>query len=312
MDERRRLAWLLGGDPAVRWRVLRDLMDADPARVAEERRRVGAEGWGKRLLALQHESGLWSHDLGPHSARGLYMPKWISTHYTLLLLARLGLDADHPAAAAGCGALLDRASWLPSGGIRLWVRDVTDVCVCAMVLTVLQAFGQDTEAQARLRAFLLDVQLADGGWNCERESHHGSFHTTLSVLEAFQDGPADSAVDRAAARGREFFLLHRLYCSHRTGEIARPAFTRFPIPHSWHFDSLRGLGHFVAAGAPRDERLEDAIALVHRRRRSDGRWAASARAPGQVHFELERTRKPSRWVTLHCDRILRWWGGRAG
>lgn len=27
----------------------------------------------------------------------------------------------------------------------------------------------------------------------------------------------------------------------------------------------------------------------------------------RVHFELEPAGKPSRWVTLNCLRILRWW-----
>ena len=45
--------WLLEGDPAIRWQVMRDLLDADPDRVAAERSRVAREGWGARLLALQ-------------------------------------------------------------------------------------------------------------------------------------------------------------------------------------------------------------------------------------------------------------------
>ncbi len=307
MNDQRTIDWLLQGDPAIRWQVLRDLVDATPAQVAAERQRIGTEGWGKRLLDRQHSSGLWSHDLGPKSNRGLYMPKWISTHYTLLLLARLGLEAGQPAAADGCRALLRGASWVGTGGLRLWVTDVTDVCVNAMVLTMLQAFGQDSEVQERLRSFLLEVQLEDGGWNCEMDSDHGSFHTALSVLEAFQGGPSSPAIEHAAQRGREFFLAHRLYCSHRTGEVARPAFTRFPIPYSWHFDALRGLAYFASVGAPRDERLADAVALVRERQRADGRWKVNARATGQVHFELERAGQPSRWVTLHCLKILKWW-----
>jgi hypothetical protein len=306
------LDWLLQGDPAIRWRVLRDLADADPDRATAERRHIATEGWGRRLLDGQRPDGLWSSDQGPKSHRGLYMPKWISTHYTLLLLSRLGLEPRHPAAAAGCRALLDRASWLPSGGIRLWTRDVTDVCVCAMVLSILQAFDQAPDAQARLRSYLLGVQLADGGWNCRMDSSHGSFHTTLSTLEALHGGPSDPGIDRAVQRGREFFLVHRLYCSHRTGEVARASFQRLPIPYSWHFDALRGLGHFASADAPRDDRLADAVAVLRGRRQPDGRWKANARASGQVHFELEPAGRPSRWVTMCCLEILRWWDGDGG
>ena len=42
--------WLLDGDPAIRWQVLRDLTEAPPDQVAAERARVETEGWGARLV----------------------------------------------------------------------------------------------------------------------------------------------------------------------------------------------------------------------------------------------------------------------
>src|ERR1041385_8593665 len=53
------LEWLLDSDPAIRWQVLRDLVDAPAEVVAAERARVATEGWGDRLLALQGEDGQW-------------------------------------------------------------------------------------------------------------------------------------------------------------------------------------------------------------------------------------------------------------
>src|SRR5690242_16900201 len=52
--------WLLDGDPAIRWQVLRDLLDAPESEVAAERARVEHEGWGARLLALRAPDGLWA------------------------------------------------------------------------------------------------------------------------------------------------------------------------------------------------------------------------------------------------------------
>ena len=56
------LQWLLEGDPAIRWRVLRDLTDASDEEVIRERARVANEGWGARLLAAQDPNG---HSLLP-------------------------------------------------------------------------------------------------------------------------------------------------------------------------------------------------------------------------------------------------------
>ncbi len=54
------LDWLLDSDPAIRWQVLRDLVDAPAEVVAAERARVATEGWGARLLALQGDDGQWA------------------------------------------------------------------------------------------------------------------------------------------------------------------------------------------------------------------------------------------------------------
>lgn len=51
------VAWLLDGDPAIRWKVLRDLTDASAADIETERALVATSGWGDRLLALQDPSG---------------------------------------------------------------------------------------------------------------------------------------------------------------------------------------------------------------------------------------------------------------
>jgi hypothetical protein len=118
---------------------------------------------------------------------------------------------------------------------------------------------------------------------------------------------SDRAVEEAAARGREFFAVHRLYCSHRTGELVDPSFTRMVFPPGWHHDLLRGLDHFQAAGAPRDQRLADAVAALRSKRRADDTWATNAPYPGRYWFRLEPAGRPSRINTLRALRVLRWW-----
>ncbi|WP_308036387.1 hypothetical protein [Arthrobacter sp. zg-Y1110] len=53
--------WLLQGDPAIRWQVLRDILDAPQDEVAAERARVEHEGWGAGLLALRAPDGQWAN-----------------------------------------------------------------------------------------------------------------------------------------------------------------------------------------------------------------------------------------------------------
>ncbi|WP_332667811.1 hypothetical protein [Aeromicrobium sp.] len=295
--------WLLAGDVSIRWQVMQYLIGASPAEVAAERERVATEGWGARLLAAQDTDGLW--------AGALYSPKWTSTTYTLLLLRRLGLAADNSQARRGCRRLWEAASD-HGGGLNLAksIRE-PETCITGMLVLLATTFGGAEDRVDRTVDWLLEQQLADGGWNCETlrsGSRHGSFHTSITVLEALlaYRGTGGTPVNEALAKGEEFFLRHRLFKSHRTARVADEAFTRFPFPPQWHFDALRGLEYFQSASAARDDRLKDAVDLVRGLRRPDGTWRRYRPYPGRTWFEMEPA-GPSRWATLRCLRVLSWW-----
>src|SRR5512141_931601 len=88
--------WLLDSDPAIRWQVLRDLVDAPAEIVAAERARVASDGWGARLLALQGADGQWAGG-ACFPAEGWVHDEdqgqpWTSTLPTLQLLCEFGID----------------------------------------------------------------------------------------------------------------------------------------------------------------------------------------------------------------------------
>lgn len=61
--------------------------------------------------------------------------------------------------------------------------------------------------------------------------------------------------------------IHRLYKSHRTGEVFDTAMTRMPFPHRWRYDFIRALDYFSACNAPCDKRMSDAIELLKKNER---------------------------------------------
>jgi hypothetical protein len=120
------------------------------------------------------------------------------------------------------------------------------------------------------------------------DRRHSSFHTTIVTLEALQAwqfgvGRPERVVV-AARRGGVFFAVHRLYRSHRTGEVVDPSFTRMVFPPGWRHDVSRGLDHFQAADAPSGPQLGDAVELLQAKHRSTATWTTNAPYPGRYGF----------------------------
>ena len=326
------VGWLLDGDPAIRWQVMRDLAGAPDRVVVAERARVAVEGWGARLLALQQPHGQWPagtpafpseaaekwwRSLGP-ARQGTLFPAWTSTTWSLALLRAFGLDPDSAAARHAVGLVRENVQW--EHDAEPFFAGETEPCINGRVVALGAYFGVDVAAVVRR---LLGEQMADGGWNCEQEngSARGSFHTTIDVLEGLLEyeraAGAPPDVTKARLHGQEYLLERRLFRRLSTGQpvgqdrkTGRPAaWTRFSYPVFWHYDVLRGLDYLRAAGAAPDDRATEAIELVRSKRDADGRWPLENPHPGELHFAIDDGEgKPSRWNTLRAMRVLRWYG----
>ncbi|PJI84710.1 squalene cyclase [Luteimicrobium subarcticum] len=324
------VGWLLEGDPAVRWQVLRDLLDAPEDVWRAERARVATEGWGARLLALQDDDGLW--------AGGAFFPSgftrrqwedegqpWTATAWAVHDLRDLGLDPASDAARRTVRLVGANARW-DEGDQPFWDGEVEE-CINGRTLADGCWFGVDMSALAERLAG--EVQ-PDGGWNCERAegSVRSSFDSTINVLEglaAFEAATGGTAATRAARRsGEEFLLARGLFRRASTGEPADPSYLLLHHPARFHHDVLRGLDHFRVAAAldraapdgashavpdPRpDPRLAGAVDVLRGKRRPDGRWALERELRGRTWFGVEDgVGEPSRWLTMQALRVLRWW-----
>lgn len=304
------LKWLLEGDPSVKWQVHKDLLDSPPEIYNPIRSQISEVGWGARLLSLQDPSGTW--------ANGLYSPKWISTTYTSLLLIHLGLSPDTPQIQKPCQILLDKG-FFHDGGINYFKNlPYSEMCITGMVLKILSYFGYKDSRIHQIVDFILQEQMADGGWNCRkpRGDTHSSFHTTISVLEGLAIYRKNFSslhkkriikIEKASEKAPEFLLQHKLFRSHRTGEIFDKKMTVIHFPPRWHYDFLRILDYFQAIDYPVDSRMEESIELLRKKRKKDGTWNQYSNWAGRVFFELEPVGKPGRFNTLRALRVLKWW-----
>ena len=294
--------------------MLRDLVDAEPEVVAAARARVAAEGWGARLLALQGEDGQWAGGACFPArsfnwrAEGQGQP-WTATLPTLQLLHDFGIDPADERVRGAIARVRDGCRWEHAG--QPFFSGEVEPCINGRTVTIGAYFGQDVSG---IVARLVGEQLADGGWNCEAEngSVRSSFASTINVLEgllAHERATGGSPEAVAARRRAEEYLLERgLMRRKSTGDIVRPAWLQFSFPIRWHYDVLRALEYFRAAGGPPDPRIDEAIELVRSKRQADGTWLLENTHPGKVHFTLEDgDERPSRWNTLRALRVLRWY-----
>ena len=176
------LDWLLEGDPAIRWQVLRDLTDASPDEVDAERARVEHEGWGARLLAAEGADGLWAGGACFPAAYTGGEPgqPWTATMHTLQTLQILGLDPASEAARRAIALVAEHGRWEHEG--QRYFDGEVEPCINGRTIETGAYFGVDVAAIVER---ILGERLADGGWNCEAEngSVRSSFHTTIDVLD---------------------------------------------------------------------------------------------------------------------------------
>jgi hypothetical protein len=304
--------WLLDSDPAIRWQVLRDLVDAPEEVVAAERDRVATTGWGARLLDLRDEDGQWAGGACFPAADwqpGSDGQPWTSTLPSLELLRSFGLDPASDQARAAVDQVHDNCRWEHAG--QPFFSGEVEACINGRTLTLAAYFGQESGG---LAARLLEEQLDDGGWNCwtEHGSVRSSFHSTICVLEGLLEhqrvAGVTAAVAAARRRGEEYLLERSLFRRLSTGRLIDPGWLQFSFPVYWYYDVLRALGYFRAAGGVPDTRIDAAVEVLRSKQQSDGTWLLENTHPGQVHFALEDgDGQPSRWNTLRALRVLRWY-----
>jgi hypothetical protein len=300
------IRWLLKGDVAIQYQVHRDLLGTEQYDLRE---RISKEGWGKRFMAKQLPNGHWGQKY--------YFPKWTSTHYTILDLKNLGIAPYIPTISKTISTLLDEEIWEDGdGGINPSPNIVeSDVCLNGMFLNFACYFKIEENRLNSIIDFIILQRIPDGGFNCffnRPGARHSSLHSTLSVLEGILEYELNgytyrqSELKQAVAASQEFILEHKLFLSSRTGEIINPKFLKLPYPTRWYYDILRVLDYFRMSNTPYDKRMQPAIDELLKKRKADGCWVLNANHPGQIHFEMEKVGKPSRWNTLRALRVLKY------
>jgi hypothetical protein len=295
----------LKGDVSIQYQAHRDLLGEEKPALQEK---IAIDGWGVAYLAARKGNGHWG--------QGFYQPKWTSSHYSLLDLRSLELPTNCAPVRESLAMILKHEKG-QDGGLNPGVTvKNSDVCLNGMALNYCAYFQANEEDLRSIVDFILSQQLPDGGFNCRYNrsgARHSSLHSTLSALEGIHEYAINAyqyrvhELEKAAQESREFILQHRLFKSDKTGEIIDKKFLRLPYPPRWRYDILRAMDYFRAAGMPYDNRMDDALDVIMKKREKDGTWKLYAPYPGKAHVLFEKTGQPSRWNTLRASRVLQYY-----
>ncbi|MFN7436250.1 MAG: hypothetical protein ACK5SJ_07390 [Bacteroidota bacterium] len=297
------ISWLLEGDVSIQYQTHRDLLDTDKPNL---RKKIESEGWGLQFLSYRQQNGHWG--------RGFYQPKWTSSHYTLLDLKNLNIPTNNKSIRETLNIIFENEKGADGGILPIGTIKKSDVCVNGMVLNYSSYFHTKEELLKSIVDFLLSEEMSDGGFNCQsnrKGAVHSSLHSTLSVLEGISEYERNgysyrlNELKNAKLKSQEFILMHRLFRSERTGDVINPNFLKLYYPSRWYYDILKALDYFRVSKVKYDKRMDDAINVILEKRTVDGQWKLASKHPGQTHFEMEKSGKPSRWNTLRVLRVLR-------
>ncbi len=304
MENHEIITWLLEGDVSIQYQTHRDILKSGPEVLGKLKKRIAKEGWGYEFLKRQHPEGHWG--------RAFYQPKWTSTNYTLLDLRCLCAPRTAGITKA-INAIVESCKGA-DGGINGSVSvPESDLCINGMFLNYACYFGIEEEKIKSVVDLVISQQMKDGAFNCmltRYGARHSSMHTTINTLEGIMEyiiqgyGYRREELIKIEKEARDFLLQHHLFRSDRTGEIINPAMLHLAYPTRWKYDILRALEYLRKAEASYDERMQEALDMVHKKRTIDGRWKVPAHYPGAVHFDMEEAGEASRWNTLRAMRAL--------
>ena len=300
------LPWLLESEnPSVRYRALRDLLDRplDDPDVQGALEAIPASPPVAELVAAQHRDGYWTK-------RDYYLPRHSGTFWTLIVLADLGLTAEHERIRQACDYMFtfqrDHGAFRRRRRIRgkgiVW-DPRAELCTQARIVRFLIQFGYGQDPRLRAAVdWIVSNQLSDGMWDCGGGQRPGCLRATLDVLSVASVYPtlaAHPAIARAAAVV--------------AGLLMEPGMARYHVGLDWTtlqypyfdysllsaLDTLARLGYTVE-----HPKIAAAAEFLLTRQLSDGAWPVD-HIPRDPPFDVGQPGEPNKWLTLDAMRVIK-------
>lgn len=300
------ISWLLAAEtPSIRYRTLIELLGvgADDDQVTAVRQTIMQQGPVPAILARQTETGQWADE---HS---YYTPKYVSTHWSLMLLTELAADGRDPRFQQGVAYMLDATA--ASLQERQQTNQTGFSCFWGNALRYAAHAGRlaDERVEQIVHYAVHDVQ--SGHCRCEYNWHFAcawGVARTLWGLAAIPAAQRTPAVNQAIETGLAFLLdAHELataeYPTASKGKV-HPLWFRLNFPLFYQTDILFTLRVLAELEALHRPGAQPALDWLAGRRGRNGRWRGSSPFRQRTWAELGHKAETDRWVTLQAATIL--------
>ena len=307
------MEWLMeANQPSVRYLAMRDLLEESRGDLRKVQRAIPSRGWVKQILQKRLPGGYWV------DGDDLYKPKYFSTNWMLLTLSDLGVTRELPWLAESAEMWRDRYA-RRDGGFDSPGAEKSELCLVGNTARALVKFGyvEDTKVERAFK-WLVRNQKPNGGWHCWGKNGVIDGWEGMSAFAVYPRQRWTRSMKEAVDRGLEFYLERRLL---HQGRRYDPWY-RLHFPYHYYYDVLVGLEFVTALGRGDDPRAAEAIRLLKKKRRRDGRWLMDAVHPDYLSagklprwfpeykdrlkpFSLETAGEPSKMITLRALRVLK-------
>ena len=298
--------WLLDAKtPSIQYRTLVDLFNypVDDVRVVQSRQAIMRSGPIPAILIHQTNTGNWDGE------RSYYTPKYISTHWSLMLLTELSVDGNDPRFRQGVHYMLDATA--EDLNKRLDNNTHGLSCFWGNLLRYALHAGMADDARVEKVIHYAALDLQDGPCRCE---HNWGYECawgvvrTLWGLAAIPKAQRKRETNEAITRGVKFLLdsshlIEANYPSQENGSI-NPIWFKLNFPLFYQVDilfTLRVLDELAMLDHPG---AQAALDWLKQHRGRSGHWLGSSPFRQRTWHELGDREETDRWVSLHASRIL--------
>jgi len=296
--------WLLEAQtPTIRFLTLSHLQERDEAdpEVQNAHRDIMETGPVPTILTGQTKAGNW------YPEHSYYTPKYVSTHWSMMLLAELNADGSDERLVRGVDYMLtatrdELAKALDNGEYSLscfWGNLLRYALHCG--------FNDDPRVEAIVRYLALNT--LDEGWRCRYNDELPCAWGAARSLWGLAILPAGNrSVDSVATidQGLDFLLSsHQLVeADYPTSGHVHTLWSRLNFPLFYQADILFILRVVAELGALDHSGVKPAMEWLIARRKLNGRWRGSSPFRQRTWQGLADVEETNRWVSLQAALII--------